>query len=500
MYNLVIKNGLLADGTGNPPYYADIAIENGKIVRIAKGIECSEQTIDVKGLVVSPGFIDSHSHSDSAIFTYPDQIEKIEQGITTSIGGNCGISPAPTDKENTMGIFLERAQKEAQGSNIALFVGHSALRCAVMGMDNRAPSNEELNEMKELLRDGLEHGALGISFGLIYPPSCYAETDELVALAEVIAQYNGIISAHIRNESEYLVKATEEFIHVLKTTGTRGVLSHHKAAYQENWGKVSHTLRMIEEASKQGVEIYCDVYPYTASSTSLSARFIPKEYHSKGSEGIVAYLSDPVTCEKIKKGNIDHWGTDLSWVQITSCPAYPAYEGLSIPEIAKIHGKDEYDTIFDLIKDGKNVCQASFFSMCEEDIKQVLAYHRTMICTDSGVAGAKKAYHPRLRGSFPRVLGRYVREQQVTTLPEMIRKMTSLPANVYGLKKKGLLLEGFDADLCIFDPDTIIDKADFKDCHQKAIGLHYVILNGEIVVTDGNYLGNRKGNVILRMQ
>lgn len=516
-YDLVIKNGTIVDGTGSPAYYSDVAITDGRIVRIAREIEGGRRVINADGLMVTPGFIDSHSHSDRDVLVCPDQVEKIEQGITTSIGGQCGSTLAPvsrdvcpdhaeqignfgksTDVLRTMGNFLDIAKNVPQGANVAMFVGHSALRRAVMGMENRAPSEEELNKMKELLREGIEHGALGVSFGMIYPPSCYADTDELIALAKVAGEYHALVAAHIRNEGQFLVKATEEFIQVIRESGVRGILSHHKAAGKENWGKVKHTLKMLDEAWGEGVEIYCDVYPYTASSTSLSSPFIPKEFHSGGRDGMVKLLSDPAiradlkTLQRNERGN-----DDLNWVQITRCTAYPEYEGMRVPEIARLHGKDVYDTIYDMIVKNNNSCKACYFTMCEEDVETVLAYPRAMICTDAGSAGGQNVYHPRLRGSFPRVLGRYVRERKVTTFPEMIRKMTSMPAAVYGLKRKGLLWEGFDADICIFDPVKIIDRADFVSCHRRAEGLQYVILNGEVVVEDAVYNGIRKGRVLL---
>jgi len=505
MYDLVIKNGKIIDGTGSPSYLADVAVSGGKIVRIDKGIEGGDKVIDAAGLIVTPGFIDSHSHSDVNMISYPDQAEKAEQGITTSISGQCGISIYPEKKKvpdsngkyYTMGEFFDNSQALEQGSNIAIFAGHNNLRNCVMGMENRKPTAEELEEMKELLRDAIEHGALGVSFGLIYTPSCYADTDELIELAKVAGEYNALVAAHLRDEADYLVQAVEEFIKIIKGSGARGIISHHKAMYKENHGKVSHTLRMIEEANANGMEIYCDVYPYIASSTALAARFIPKELR-KESERIVEFMSDEKIRAEVKEINLKHWGEDLSWVLINSCKGYPEYEGKTVDEISKIHGKDEYETIFDMLRDSDGYCQASFFSMCEEDVETVLAYPRAMICTDSGAASGKSVYHPRLRGSFPRVLGRYVRERKVTTLYEMIRKMTSMPAAVYGLKSKGILAEGFDADICIFDAEKIIDNADFSDCHKRADGLNYVIVGGEVAVENAVYNGNKNGKVLLR--
>ena len=502
MYDTVIKGGRVIDGTGSPTYFADVAIENGRIVRVARGLE-GKRVIDAKGLVVTPGFIDSHSHSDNSILTFPDQTEKIEQGITTSIGGQCGGSVAPKKNEGavwSVDDFMNEATDVPQGSNIMFMVGHRNLREIVMGIEDREPTACELERMKDILRESLGSGAIGLSFGLIYTPSCSAKTYELIELAKVAGEYNAIVSAHIRNEGPNVIKAVEEFISVVEAAGVRGVISHHKSSVKENWGKVNTTLRMIDEANKRGVEVYCDVYPYTASSTSLSATFIPKELRGEGRDAVLQVLTTPDKRKELKEWNISlrDGRVSLDWVLVTSCPAHPEYQGLRIPEIGKIRGcDDDYETLFDIMTDCGGAGNACYFTMCEEDVETVLIYPRAMICTDSGVAGKSEVYHPRLRGTFTRVLGRYVRERKVTTLPEMIRKMTSMPAAVYGLSGKGIIKEGLDADICIFNPDTIIDRADYVDCKKRAEGLAYVILNGEIVVENAVYNGKRMGRVIL---
>ncbi len=517
MFDLVIKNGCIIDGTGSPGFYSDIAIKNGKIEKIAKNIDGGKNTIDAKGLTVTPGFIDSHSHSDSAMLPFPDMIEKIEQGITTSIGGQCGSSPAPiykgiTDenakgiagfgKENevykTFGTMINIAKDIPFGSNLMTFVGHGALRKAVMGMDNRKPTPDEMQKMKELLKDAMENGAIGLSFGLIYTPSCYAETDELIELARGVKEYGGMLSAHIRDEGFKLIEAIDEFLKVIKETGLRAVFSHHKSTHRKNWGKVSHSLRMLEEANKDGYDVYCDVYPYTASHTSLSATIIAREMRATDDNGIVHMLQSAENREIIKKKYADTKGEDLSCLQITLCRNHPEYEGMRINEIADLRGQSHFDTAFDLICESENKVNICNFSMCEEDVETVLKYERAMICTDAGVAGLNKVYHPRLRGTFPRVLGRYVREKKITTLREMIRKITSMPASVYGLKGKGLIKEGFDADICIFDAEKIIDRAEYTACHKRCEGLNYVILGGEVVVEDAIYNRKRMGRFIPR--
>lgn len=513
MYDLIIKNGKIIDGTAGPYYRSDIAIKDGKIAKIAKNLTDAEKIIDAKGLTVTPGFIDSHSHSDSSLLTYPDLKEKIEQGITTSVAGLCGDSPAPisrdidpekarviegfgkvTDIYKTMGTFLNLAKEQSYGSNTICLVGHGQLRKAVMGMEKREPANEEMEKMKELLRDGMEHGALGMSMGLIYPPGSYSKMEELVELSKIVAEYGGVIAAHIRDEGAQLIEATEEFIEIIKLSGVRGVHSHHKTSgHRENWGKVSHSLRLIDKANEEGTEIYCDVYPYIATHTSASVRFVPDS-----GQNLLERLKDESERAKMKEWGRAKWGDDLSWAQVTRCTAYPQYEGLRIPEIAKLHGKDVYDTIYDMILESSNACSCCYFTMCEEDVETVMAHPRAMICTDSGVAETRKVYHPRMRGTFPRALGRYVRERGVTTLPEMIRKMTSMPAAVYNLQTKGLIREGMDADICIFDAEKIIDRSEYTNCTAGAEGLNYVILGGEVVCENAVFNGKRNGKLILR--
>jgi len=518
MYDLIIKNGAVIDGTGSPAYHCDVAVSDGKIVRMERNsTDESRVTIDAKGLTVTPGFIDSHSHSDNAVFDYPDMIEKIEQGITTSIGGQCGMTLAPiykgiTDenaadvkgfgKENeifkTFGTMAKAAKTVPLGSNLMSFVGHSALRKAVIGYENRKTTPEELEQMKDLLREAMENGAVGLSFGLIYTPSCYGDTDELIELARVVKEYEGVISAHIRNEAFELTKSVEEFLTVIKAVDVKAVFSHHKAMHKENWGKVNNTLKMIEDAVKEGYDIYCDVYPYEASSTELVPTIIAKELRDVDSDGIVKLVSDPEMRKKIRQIYSDRQGDNLNNLLVTACSAYPEYEGLSIDEIARLRNQSHFDAALDIIRDCGGVVDICNFSMCEEDIERVIGYERSMICTDSSVAKDGNSYHPRLRGSFPRVLGRYVRERKVVSLQEMIRKCTSMPASVYGLPTKGILHEGFDADICIFDAETIIDKADYLNCHERCEGLKYVILDGEIVVEDAIYNGKKMGVFIPR--
>ncbi len=499
MYDLIIKNGTLVDGTGAPSYVCDIAISGKKIAQIAENLE-GERIIDAKGLIVSPGFIDSHSHADDAMLEYPDMIEKIEQGITSSVAGQCGISIAPVRAEHdtykTFGEMAEAVKNIPMGANIMTFVGHGTIRKAVMGCDDRKPTSAELKEMKALLCDAMENGAVGLSYGLIYTPGCYADIDELTELARVVKEYNGVISAHIRSEAFALEEAVEEFLKIVRAVNVKAVLSHHKAMYKSNWGKVRHTLEMMDDAVNDGYDIYCDVYPYTASNTTLVSTVIPAGLRALDDGGIVEMLNDPAMRKTVKEKYIDIYGSDLSYICISYAAGHHEYEGLRIDEIARQRGEDPFDIAFDIIQACKAKVYVSKFVMCEEDVETVIAHKRAMICTDSSVAKDISVYHPRLRGSFPRAFGRYVMRRQIVSLEEMVRKCTSMPALVYGLSSKGVLKVGNDADICIFDADRFIDKADYSDCSRRCEGLRYVILGGETVVRDAVYNGARKGGFI----
>ena len=498
MYDLVIKNGTIIDGSGDDGYVSDIAISGGRIVCISKSLD-GKKIIDASGLTVTPGFIDSHSHADNAMTDYPDMIEKIEQGITTSVAGQCGISQTPIrvgDAYKTFADTVNEVKDIPMGANIMSFVGHGTIRQAVMGFDNRKPTDGEMAQMELLLRNAMESGAVGLSFGLIYSPGCYADTSELTALARIVKEYNGVISAHLRSEAFELEEAVEEFLDVTKATGARAELSHHKAMYKANWGKVKNTLKMVDKAISEGYEVYCDVYPYTASHTTLISTVIPPKRRALDNDGIVELLNDKEMRKIIKEEYSSVYGDDLSYISISQAANHPEYEGRNICEIAKENGEDPFDTAFNIIQECRADVHVLKFVMCEDDVEAVIKHPRAMICTDSSVAKGNAAYHPRQRGSFPRALGRYVRKKGVVPLAEMIRKCTSMPASVYGLKSKGLLKEGYDADICIFNAERIIDRADYSDSTKRCEGLDYVILGGEAVAKNAVYTGLKKGGFI----
>lgn len=494
MYDILIKNGQLINGTGSPAIRGDIAIKDGKIAKIARHIPGEAKTvIDAAGKVVTPGFIDSHSHADSNVKEHPEQIEKVEQGITTSVAGQCGGSVCGADAAE----FLDAYRSAKLGANMAMLIGHGTLRRAVLGTANRVPTPEELEKMKAMMRDAMEHGALGVSFGFIYAPGCFAKTPEAIEIAKVVGEYHGIAAIHLRSEAAQLVHSVQEFITIVRESGVRGVISHHKAAgREENWGKIHTTLRMIDQANEEGLELYADVYPYNAASTGFSSAFIPNEWRDGGKESVLQKANDPELVAQIKEAYYAKY-QDMSWLMAVRCPGCEEFNGMMIPEIAEKLGVDEFEAAMEITRRTEDRALAVFFSICEEDVETVMSHPRVMICTDSGVK-TRPGYHPRMRGSFPRTLGRYVRERKVTSLPEMIRKMTAMPAAVYGFKSKGLLWEGFDADICIFDPDTIIDRASYVNPDLRAEGLDYVIIGGKIAAINAVATGELGGTMLYR--
>lgn len=495
MYDILIKNGTVIDGSGAEGYPAEVAVKDGKIVRIAPQI-CQEASlvIDARGQVVTPGFIDSHSHSDAQFFTNPGQIEKVEQGITTVVAGQCGGSICGADAPQ----FLENAKTARLGANMALLIGHGTLRKAVMGIENREPTEAELERMKELLASAMEQGALGVSFGLTYVPGCYAKTPELIEMAKVAAAYGGIAAAHIRNEGVTMLDATAEFVEICRQSGVRGIHSHHKVCGEDCWGTVEKSLRLLDEAVAEGIEIYSDVYPYTATHTAFSNAFVPRPWKADGVDALLEKIRQPENIQTMKELYYARH-KDLDWILLTRCPGAPEYVGMRMSQVARLRGQEDFEAVLDLITLSRDQAKACFFSVREADMEQVMAHPRVMICTDAGVTSpTMQSYHPRLRGSFPRVLGRYVREKQVVRLPEMIRKMTALPAQVYGFATKGLLKEGFDGDICVFDPQTIRDQADFADPSGHSLGLSWVIVGGQVAARDGYATDALAGKMLYR--
>ncbi len=530
MFDVIIKNGKVIDGAGNPWFKADVGIDRQKISAIGRlSTEKASKIIDADGLVVSPGFIDMHSHSDLVLLVNPKAESKIKQGITTEVIGNCGESAAPLNdlmKEeirkteplieeaklqldwSTMKDYLNRLGRQGVAVNIVPLVGHANLRVCTMGFVDRSPTKTELEEMKKRLAQAMEEGAFGISTGLIYPPGCYAKTDELVELSRVVASYGGIYASHIRDEGEKLIESVKETIEIGEEAGLPVEISHHKARGKANWGKVKESLKMIEDVRGRGKDITCDVYPYVAASTVLSA-MLPQWAYEGGTEKLVKRLTDAETRDRLSREMREESPDRASllganrwdFTQIARCKNHPDFEGKTISEIAQMKHIDPFELVFDLLIDDASISVVRFL-MCEDDVCTVLRHPVSMIGTDGwavapyGVLSEGKP-HPRSYGSFPRVLGKYVREERILTLENAIRKMTSLPAQKLGLRDRGIIREGMRADITIFNPETITDRATYQNPHQYPDGIEYVIVNGKTAVRDRGHTGALAGRVMI---
>ena len=521
-FDLVIKGGLVVDGTGNPWLRKDIGITNGKITRLGHITEDSGETMDATGMIVSPGFIDLHNHTDFSILAYPSAESYIMQGVTTAVVGNCGLSLAPLEPDKlallkryvspflragfdygwewrTLAEFYQKVEKQGTSLNLAPLVGQGTIRLAVKGFDSTGSSAEEMNQMKKLLAQSLEDGAFGMSTGLIYPPGCYSSTEELIELASVLREYGAIYTTHMRNEGDRLIEALEEAIEIAEANGIPIEISHHKATGKSNWGKVNATLRLMEQARQRGVEVNCDVYPYIAGSTTITT-LLPTWTLAGGVEKMLDRLKNKQTRQSIKLE-----GTRFSeWdgIVIAECPSKKEYQGKSLEDILKETNRfdDPYEGLFDLLLEIEGNATIIVFLMDEDDVRTVMSSPLSSFISDSWVtaldAGGKP--HPRAYGTFPRVLGKYVREEKLLTLEQAIRKMTSLPAGKIGLKCRGIFREGFWADVVIFDQAVIKDQATFDDPHQYPKGIEYVIVNGQVVVDHGRLTGVRPGKILRR--
>lgn len=539
-FDIIIRNGKIVDGTGNLAFKSDIAIKDGKIAKMQYKItDKADFIIDANGLIVCPGFIDMHSHTDTGI-PYDNRVQSIvTQGITTSVVGQCGYSFAPiSDKSyeifkkefelsappgvkpaeitwRTFKDYLKEVEKTKIASNIVPFVGFGPIRLAGgPGYENREPTEEELQEMRDLTREAMEAGAFGLSTGLIYSPQTYSETEEIIELAKIAAEYNGLYFSHIRNEGSGLLDAVKEFIEIVEKSKVRGgQISHFKCSGIGNWGKSKKSLKLVEEANAKGLDITCDQYPYNRSATSMSA-LLPPWVLEGGMDEALKRLSVEETRAQIKKdmvtndGFYDDWylqtGPDNIFISSVKSEKWKDVEGKNISEISKIREiKDPRDTIFDMILDSKGEVGITVRSMGEEDITRILKSKYTSIGTDGlGVAPEGKMFygkpHPRFYGTFPRIIRKYVREEGLLTLEEAIRKMTSLSAQKLGLFDRGIIREGMYADITIFNFEKIFDKTTFEKPHQFSEGIEYVLVNGEIVLEKGKQNMNLPGKVLRR--
>ncbi len=525
-YDILIKNGKVVDGAGNPWYWGDVAVEGDVIAAIGKlGDAKAERIIDAKGHVVVPGFVDAHSHSDFNTLVYREMESTVMQGITTVIAGQCGSTAAPVnpalrdlwEKEvndqlptgvslkvtwTTFDDYLKEEEKAGLGANVAHMVGHGAIRVAGMGPDARAPTTKELKKMKELTVEAMKAGAYGISSGLIYPPGIFAKTRELIELAKVAAEYGGIYDTHIRGEGRALLKSVREAITIGENGGLPVQISHHKASHKSVWGKSRTTLRLIEKARARGVDVTVDQYPYRAGATSL-VTLLPPWAHDGGTGKLLERLADSKQREQMRRDirnglpNWENFAGELGWenVMVSSIKGEKnrKYEGKTMDVIAKeMKETDVFDALWKLLLAEDGTPGMIIFSMDEGDIKRIMASPYQMVGTDAssvcmaGPFGLGKP-HPRHFGTYPRVLGKYVREEGVMRFEDAIRKMTSFPAQRFGILDRGILRPGLHADVAIIDQERVIDKATFENPHQWPEGIPYVIVNGKVTVDNGKY-------------
>ena len=511
MFDLLIKNARIIDGSGSPWYRADLAVKDGRIAAIGRITENAEMVVDAQDKYLAPGFIDIHSHSDGSILKCPSNESRLLQGTTTELTGNCGDSMAPTGpatvdpdkKYRTVAEFLDAVENARPATNFAMLAGHGTVRDAVMGYSSGKASPEQIEEMKKVTAKAMEDGAFGISSGLIYPPGCYADTDELSEVASAVAPYGGLYTTHMRNENVKVVESVKEAIEIAERSGARLQISHHKVTSKQNWEESCRTtIALIEKARKRGIDAACDQYPYSASATGLDSN-IPRWAFEGGFDAMLKRLADPVTRATLRdQANESHLGR---WQDI-----YVAYVqteknkwmvGKSITEIAEaLGGKDCADTCFDIVADEHGHVGEVNFGMCEEDIEYIMSQPFTMTGSDGEAMplDTPGKPHPRNFGTMVRMLAHYCRDRKLFSIETAIHKITALPAGRIGLADRGVIKEGMWADLVLFDLDKLNDNPSYADPQQPCDGILQVYVNGVLAAENGKTTGSRSGMVLRR--
>ena len=485
-YDLLIRNGTVVDGTGCPGMIADIAIEGDRIVAVGSPAGQAKQTLDALGSVIAPGFIDVHSHDDFALLDRPLCDFKIMQGVTTEVIGNCGFGAAPAStayKEylrdfgatlfGPLGVFSWDTTEQFFGMletnppavNVVALIPHAAVRYGVLGADKRVPSEHELARMRELVREGMEAGAVGMSTGLYYLP--HTRTEEVIALAKVVGEYGGLYATHMRNEAGRLLDSINETLRIGEEGGVPVQISHHKAMGRENWGKVKDSLALVDQARACGFDVSSDAYPYTAGSTTLSA------------------LAHGGSLDLVSPAD----------VLIASTPVKHEYEGKTLEELCRLTGKPLKETVERILSEEGEGVVAVIFGMDEADVRSVLAHPTTMIGSD-GIPSVEGKPHPRLYGTFARVLGTYARDERLLSLEDAIHRMTGFPAQKFRLADRGVIRESACADLVVFDPQTISETGTYQEPRRYPPGIDYVIVNGKITADHGRHTGERSGKML----
>ncbi len=527
MKRILIRNGFIVDGSGEPGYRGDLLVEGGHIKAMgpALNIPGADEIVDADKLAVTPGFIDIHSHSDGSVFVDPLSRNKLLQGVTSEVVGNCGFSPFPLSQDPqrldqvlrlmsslSFGLpaeglswrdfagFADAADRGGLGVNFLPLIGHGPLRVTAMGSAQRAPTPDEMAEMAALLRRDLEQGAWGLSSGLAYAPGSFAESAEIEALCREVRQQDALYVSHIRNEGDDVLPSIDELIEVGRKTGCRVHISHLKAMGVKNWHQTDVILRKLKEARAAGVDVAADQYPYNASSTML-AMLVPKWANDGGVIKMLERLETPGVRERalegIEEAMAARGGPERVLVAACRRSYDPPVCGRSIADIASQFGLSPAETVAKLLLDSENAVQAIYLSMADEDVEAIMADPDIMIGSDSMYDDRDPAHcHPRAYGTFPRVLGLYVRRKGILTLEAAVRKMTALSAARIGLRDRGLLKPGYVADITVFDPETVTDKGDYVKADRKPEGIVHVMVSGQWALRDGEITGVRAGRVL----
>jgi N-acyl-D-amino-acid deacylase len=531
--DLILKRATIIDGTGRPAFEGDVAIRRNWILAVdAPGsLQGAPEEVDCDGLVIAPGFIDTHSHSDLRVLTQPELPMKIRQGITLEVFGQDGISVAPIRRadrpqmERSLAGLLGKLDREWEWESVAEYLAaverakpsldcsylipHGAVRLSAMGMEDRRATAAELTAMQDLIRQSMREGALGMSTGLIYPPCCFADTAELIELCKAVAEFDGVFVAHMRSESDYLEDAVAEMIEVGKQSGVRVHISHFKVAGRENWLVIDGVLEMVRIARAEGMRLTADQYPYIAGSTMLGA-ILPPWAHAGGVEATLGRLGSREERGRIKEAMLDRsrseWDNFWKWsgpegIIISDVPSgrRPELIGKNLAEAATIPGGDAVseetavEYALDLLAEERMGVGMISFSQSEDVVQKIMREPYVNVCTD-GLLGGKP--HPRAYGTFPRMLGRYVRELNVLTLEGAVRKMSGLAAETFGFARYGRVEQGAQANLVVFDPQTVIDRASFDDSKQFPEGIEHVIVEGELMIRHGEQTGRGSGVVV----
>ncbi|MBI4908976.1 MAG: D-aminoacylase [Acidobacteria bacterium] len=494
-FDLLITNARVVDGAGNPYFYADIGVRGDTIAAVGwlKGAP-AKLRVDAGNLTLTPGFIDVHNHSYPDIFNTPTAPGYLLQGVTTLIGGPDGSSPLPIKPA------LDRLSAHRMSVNMALTVGHGSIRRSVLNMDNRPPTAAELQKMRDLTRQAMLDGAIGMSTGLMYTPANFAATEEVIELGKVVAEYGGFHVSHIRNEGDKLIESVKETIRIGEEGGLPTQITHAKVGGKVNLGKSVEMLRLVGEARARGVDATVDQYPYTASHTSIGAALFPADAFGGGTSALLERLNAPAQRERIKTEIIrriegERGGGDPKNIVLTNCSFDRSLERKSLSDILRARGQqptieNASELAMEIQKRGG--CSATFHWIFEEDIQRIMRYPFTMVASDGSITMA----HPRSTGTFARVLGRYVRERKVIGFEDAIRKMSGLPAQRLRLYDRGIIRPGMKADLVILDPATVADKSTFEDPGALAVGVRDVLVNGVFVVRDGKITPDRPGRAL----